>query len=161
MNKKLLAGIVTLLISICFICFKCEAQETADSVSAIKKRLDEYLLSALKVYQFNGVALVARQGKILLDKGYGWKNANTKSLNDSSTIFPILSMTKSFTAVVILKLQEDGKLSVNDPIAKYFPDYKYGKEITIKDLLTHTSGIPNYTDIIGPEDSNIVCHPVT
>ncbi|MEP6465900.1 MAG: serine hydrolase, partial [Parafilimonas sp.] len=61
---------------------------------------------------------------------------------------------------VILKLQEEGKLSVNDKLSKYFPQFKYAKEITIENLLTHTSDIYNYTADINEEDSAIVCNPI-
>lgn len=62
--------------------------------------------------------------------------------------------------MVILKLQEEGKLSVNDPLDKYFPDYPDGNKTKLKNLLDPTSGIYNYTIGIGKEDSAIVCHPV-
>jgi CubicO group peptidase (beta-lactamase class C family) len=61
---------------------------------------------------------------------------------------------------VVLKLQEQGKLSVNDKLSKYFPEQKGSNEIVIQNLLDHTSGLNNYTDIIGPEDSAVVSHPV-
>ena len=70
------------------------------------------------------------------------------------------SVTKQFTATVILKLQEEGKLSVNDKLNKYFPEFKYADKITLENLLTHTSGIYNYTTDIDENDSAIVCNPV-
>jgi hypothetical protein len=59
-----------------------------------------------------------------------------------------------------LKLQEEGRLSVNDRLSKYFPDYQFGSKITIENLLTHSSGIFNFSDAVGEEDSAIVCHPI-
>lgn len=70
-------------------------------------------------------------------------------------------MTKSFTATAILRLQEQGKLSVNDPLSRYFPDFPNGDKIRLQHLLTHTSGLYNYTNDIGKEDSAIVCYPVS
>jgi CubicO group peptidase (beta-lactamase class C family) len=121
--------------------FTSNAQQQTDSIS---QKLDEYLLSANKFYKFNGGILVAEKGEIILEKAYGWKNVAAKTLNDTNTIFQIGSNTKPFTATTILKLQEEGKLSVNDKLTKYFPAYKYADKITIENLLTHTSGIPGY-----------------
>ena len=133
----------------------------AQSTDSLSQKLDAYLASANKFYKFNGSALIAQHGKILLQKSYGYKNVATKVLNDSNTIFQIGSVTKQFTATVILKLQEEGKLSVNDKLSKYFPEFKYADDITIDNLLTHTSGIYNYTNDIDAEDSAIVCNPVS
>lgn len=134
-------------------------QKATDTL--IIKRLDEYLSSANAANKFNGTALIAKRGKILLNRGYGFKNVSNHSLNDTNTIFQIGSITKSFTSIVILKLQEEGQLSVNDKLSKFFPDYPEGNKITIKNLLTHTSGIYNYTDDIGEEDTAIICYPVS
>jgi len=135
------------------------AQQTADL--PITQKLDQYINSANAVNKFNGAALIAQNGRILLEKGYGLQNVSEHLNNDTNTLFQIGSITKSFTAIVILKLQEEGKLSVYDKLNKFFPDFPKGDKITIYHLLTHTSGIHNYTDIIGEEDSAIVCYPVT
>ncbi len=127
---------------------------------SITQNLNEYLLAANKENRFNGNALIAQRGKILLQKSYGYKNFAAHILNDSNTLFQIGSVTKQFTATVILKLQEEGKLSVNDKLDKYFPQFQYAGEITIENLLTHTSGIYNYTNDIDDNDSAIVCNPV-
>jgi CubicO group peptidase (beta-lactamase class C family) len=127
---------------------------------SISQKLDEYLLAANEVNKFNGNALIVQRGKTLLEKSYGYKNFASHVLNDSNTIFQIGSITKQFTAMVILKLQEEGKLSVDDKLSKYFPEFKYADEITIENLLTHTSGIYNYTIDIGDEDSAIVCNSI-
>jgi len=129
-------------------------------VDSVPQKLDAYLLAAHKENRFNGNTLIAQQGKILLRKSYGYKNFAAHVLNDSNTIFQIGSVTKQFTAAVILKLQEEGKLSVRDKLDEYFPQFKYAGEITIENLLTHTSGIYNYTNDIDEGDSAIVCNPV-
>lgn len=126
---------------------------------SITQKLDEYLLAANKVNKFNGNTLIVQNGKVLLQKSYGYKNFAAHVLNDSNTIFQIGSITKQFTATVILKLQEDGKLSVNDKLDKYFTEFKHANQITIENLLTHTSGIYNYTADIDEQDSAIVCNP--
>jgi len=129
-------------------------------VDSLPQKLDAYLLAAHKENRFNGNALIAQHGKILLQKSYGYKNFSAHVLNDSNTIFQIGSITKQFTATIILRLQEEGKLSVRDKLDKYFPQFKYAGEITIENLLTHTSGIYNYTNDIDEGDSAIVCNPV-
>jgi CubicO group peptidase (beta-lactamase class C family) len=134
------------------------AQSADDSVYL---KMDEYLNAANSISKFNGSALIAQHGKIILEKGYGYKNADTKVVNDSNGIFQIGSITKQFTATVILKLQEEGKLSVHDKLDKYFPQFLYGNDITIEHLLTHTSGIYNYTNDIDDNDSAIVSNPVS
>ena len=124
-------------------------------------KMDEYLDAANSVYKFNGSALVAQHGRIILQKGYGYKNVATQALNDTNSIYQIGSITKQFTATVILKLQEEGKLSVHDKLDKYFPQFLYGNDVTIEHLLTHTSGIYNYTNDIDDNDSAIVSNPVS
>lgn len=109
-------------------------------------RIDTLINAYAKMYQFNGAALVAKNGNILLSKGYGYRNADFKIPNNEQTIFQLGSITKQFTSAVILKLEEENKLSVSDKLSQYFPGYPNGDSITIQQLLTHTSGIYNYTN---------------
>lgn len=134
--------------------------QSSESTQTVSQKIDEYLNSALGANKFNGVALVAQNGQILLHKAYGWKNFAEKEYNDTTTIFPILSITKSFTAIVVLKLNEEKKLSLDDKLEKYLPGFPNGDKITIKQLITHSSGLHNYTDDIGEEDSALVNHPI-
>jgi CubicO group peptidase (beta-lactamase class C family) len=90
--------------------------------------------------------LVAQDGKILFEKGYGLADREHDVLVTPQTTFRIGSITKQFTASAILKLQEEGKLSVDDKLSKYIPDFPRGDEVTLRHLLTHTSGIHSYTD---------------
>jgi CubicO group peptidase (beta-lactamase class C family) len=125
---------------------------TQDAVS----KLDSLISAYSKLYRFNGSALVAKNDTILLNKGYGYRNAADKVLNDEHTIFQLGSITKQFTSAVILKLQEEKKLSVSDKLSKYFPGYPKGDSVTIQQLLTHTSGIYNYTN-----DQNFMANEIT
>lgn len=95
---------------------------------------------------FNGTALVYQYGRPVLVKGYGYRDVAKKLTNDSNTVFQIGSVTKTFTATMIMMLQEQGKLNVKDKLSKYLKDYPDGDKITIENLLTHTSGIFNYTE---------------
>lgn len=136
-------------------CLKLNGQNS-DTIIA---RLDDYLRSANNAYRFNGVALVLKNDEVLLNKGYGFSDMNAKTLNTPETRFPILSITKTLTSTIILKLQDEGKLSVKDKLNKFFPDYPNGSKITIHHLLTHSSGIYNYTVDVSIEDSTIVNYP--
>lgn len=120
--------------------------KSAVQISADTKELDSILQRFSDANMFQGVVLVATDGKVLLNKGYGLADAATQKPNDPSLVYQIGSVTKQFTAVAILKLQEEGKLSVNDTISKYFPRLKDGGRITIRHMLTHTSGLFNYTN---------------
>lgn len=116
------------------------------SFSQNTAKLDTLLRSYAKLHTFNGSVLVAMKGTILLNKGYGYRNAEKKIMNDEKTVYQLGSVTKQFTSAVILKLQEEKKLDVHDKLSKYFPSYPKGDSITIEQLLTHTSGIYNYTN---------------
>ena len=134
---------------------------TAQQNDSLTQKLDQYLISPNSLKKFNGSALIAQHGKILLQKSYGYKNFERHVLNDNNTIYQIGSITKQFTATVVLKLQEEGKLSVTDKLSKYFPEFKNSGKIILENLLTHTSGIYNYTNDIDAEDSTIVCKPIS
>jgi CubicO group peptidase (beta-lactamase class C family) len=90
--------------------------------------------------------LVAQNGKVVFKKGFGYSDIEKKILVTPETKFRIGSITKQFTASAILKLQEEGKISVQDKLAKFFPDFPRASEVSVHHLLTHTSGIHSYTD---------------
>ncbi|WP_422106881.1 serine hydrolase domain-containing protein [Winogradskyella sp.] len=142
-----------------FLILPCKGQNKDFRNIKIEK-IDSYLSSANKAYRFNGTALIYHKGKILLNKGYGFRNFSTKQKNTPKTRFPILSITKTITAAIILKLHDEGRLSLNDNLRSYFPDYPNGSKIKISHLLNHTSGIYNYTVDVGEEDSLIVNYPI-
>jgi CubicO group peptidase (beta-lactamase class C family) len=107
-----------------------------------------------------GVAvLVAQHGKIVFEKGYGIASEQPLTPITVDTQFRIGSVTKQFTSAAILKLQEEGKLSVSDPLSKYFPDFPNGSAITLHHLLSHTSGIHSYT--AQPDFISRVVKPIT
>ena len=106
-------------------------------------KLDSYVQTYVDQGLFSGAVLVAKDGKVLLCKGYGMANLELKVPNTPETKFRIGSITKPFTAMAILQLKEMGLLSVNDSLSKYIPDYPNGETITIEHLLMHTSGIPH------------------
>jgi len=112
----------------------------------LEEKVDEYINPHIQMEKFSGSILIAQKGEILLSKGYGMANYEHSVPNTPHTKFRMGSLTKQFTAMAIMQLQEKGLLNVEDPIIKYFPDYpEVGKIITIHHLLTHTSGIPSFT----------------
>jgi CubicO group peptidase (beta-lactamase class C family) len=109
-------------------------------------RMDAYLQAAHKLNRFSGTVLVARGGQIVLRRGYGLADYENDVPNAPETKFRLGSVTKQFASMAILQLEEKGKLKVTDTVRSVFPDYPGGDRITIHNLLTHTSGIPNLTD---------------
>jgi len=126
-------GILTLFV-ILYTILATNAQEYG-------KKIDSLIQKAVQLNRFNGTVLVSKKGKIVYEKAYGYQNVEKNIRNTSNTIYQIGSTTKEFTAAVILKLIENHQLSLDDKLSNYFPDFIRGNEITIKHLLTHTSGI--------------------
>ncbi len=116
-------------------------------------------LSEITKGETSGVAvLVARDGKIVFQGGFGLADIAKKTPVTAETKFRIGSISKQFTAAAILKLAEEKKLAVTDPLAKFFPDFPRASDITLNHLITHTSGIHSYTD--KPDFLNRVTQPI-
>ncbi|MCE7057362.1 beta-lactamase family protein [Algoriphagus sp. AGSA1] len=98
-------------------------------------------------YEPGGAFLISKSGKSIYKKAFGLANLELDVKMTSENVFQIGSMTKQFTAVAILMLEEQGQLTVNDPISTFIPDYPNGNNITIYHLLTHTSGIKDFTQM--------------
>jgi CubicO group peptidase (beta-lactamase class C family) len=132
------------LIAVCILAqlftFHVAAQDKAKKIDQLLSKYNEY-------GQFNGSALVSENGKVIFKKGYGSANMEWNIPTQPDTKFRLGSISKQFTAFLIIKLAEEGKLKLDVPISTYLPDYPKanGDKITIHHLLTHTSGTPNYT----------------
>lgn len=134
-----------LLLSFCFILFThlLFGQNFAEKVDRIIQT------------EFNekdgsgGVFLISKKGKPIYEKAFGLSNLELNVKLQPNNVFQIGSMTKQFTAVAILLLEQDGKLNTSDYISKYIPDYPNGNKISIHNLLTHTSGIKDFTKTKG------------
>jgi CubicO group peptidase (beta-lactamase class C family) len=113
------------------------------------KQIDELMHRYVENGKFNGTVLVAEHGKVIFKKGYGLANMEWNIPNTPDTKFRLGSLTKQFTAMLVMQLVEQGKLKLDGKITDYLPDYPKatGDKITIHNLLTHTSGIPNFTDL--------------
>lgn len=120
------------------------------SLLAQSQQTAHLLDSAVNLYsqqkKFNGSVLVAQRGKILLQQGYGYSDVAAKKKADANSLYQYGSVTKQFTAALIMYLQERGKLNIQDKVSKYFPELPFADRVTIYNLLTHTSGIYNYTN---------------
>jgi CubicO group peptidase (beta-lactamase class C family) len=124
----------------------------ASAFAQEKARKIEELMSLYHTYgQFNGAALVSDHGKVIYKKGVGLANMEWSIPNEPDTKFRLGSITKQFTATLILQLVEQGKIKLDGKVSDYLPDYRKdtGSRMTIHNLLSHTSGVPNYTATSG------------
>ena len=116
----------------------CASASPRDSVESI----DTHLTELAEAEEFSGAVLIARDGELLLNKGYGFADFEAQTPITPQTRFPLTNVTMPFTAMAVLMLQADGLLDVQDPICDYLPDCpEYWQEISIHHLLTHTSGL--------------------
>ena len=118
------------------------------ALAQVKARKIDELVSLYNKYgKFNGSVLVAENGKVIFEKGYGLANMEWNIPNQPDTKFRLGSITKQFTATLILQLVEQGKIKLDGKLIDYLPDYRKdtGAKVTIHNLLSHTSGVPNYT----------------
>ena len=140
MQKRVLTILHSALL-ICVLSLAALAQDLAP-------KADEIINAYVKQSQFSGSVLIAKGGKVILSKGYGMANYELEVANTPQTRFRLGSITKQFTAMAIAQLVERGLVKVDDPITKYLPDYpkETGDKVTVYHLLTHTSGIPSFTN---------------
>lgn len=131
-----------------------EKQFEIDEDEIIRNKVDNYMKSLVEYQNFSGSLLIGKEDKLILDKGYGYSNVEQHITNKPQTKFAIGSMTKQFTAMSIMQLSEKKLLNVDDKVSKYIPELKEAEKITIQNLLTHTSGLKNYTDLIGFFNAN-------
>lgn len=115
------------------------------------KKIDKLLARYHQYGQFNGSALVGDNGKVIYKKGFGLANMEWNISNEPDTKFRMGSITKQFTATLILQLVEQGKIKLEGKLTDYLPDYRKetGSKVTIHNLLSHTSGVPSYTSLPG------------
>ena len=126
------------------------AYVAAPAVAQTRTEQIETLLAKYHEYDlFNGSVLVAEEGEVLYKGGFGDANMAWNVPNMPGTKFRIGSVTKQFTAALILQLVEEGKINLDATVSEYLPDYSaaQGDRVTIHQLLTHTSGIPSYTGL--------------
>ncbi len=113
---------------------------------SIPVQLDELFNESLEAGNFNGNVLIFLKGNMIYHKSFGIANFNPEEVLTSNSQFALASMSKQFTAIAIMMLNEKGQLSYDDDISKYLPEIPY-EDITIRHLLTHTSGLPSSDDL--------------
>lgn len=123
-------------------------QSTSKTDAELFGKVTKLLADVYKLNETGATALIARNGTVIYKKAFGMANLELNVPMQIDNVFRIGSISKQFTAVAILQLQEQGKLELQDDIKKFIPDYPtHGYTITIEQLLNHTSGIKNYTSI--------------
>lgn len=141
-------GISSLLISALLIVVSCNALAQTATSKQMSAEFDKILSAQFKPGETGCAALVAKNGQVIYKKAFGMANLELNVPMQPDMVFRIGSITKQFTAVAILQLMEQGKLSLQDEITKFIPDYPtQAYKITIEHLLTHTSGIKSYTNV--------------
>ncbi|HMR89012.1 MAG TPA: serine hydrolase [Saprospiraceae bacterium] len=127
--------------------FTIHAQAPTDK--ALIAKFDQLLSEKFKSNETGATALISKKGQIIYKKAFGMANLELNVPMQTENVFRIGSISKQFTAIAILQLMEQGKLSLQDDITKFIPDYPtHGHKITVEHLLTHTSGIKSYTNMI-------------
>ncbi|MBW3521666.1 serine hydrolase [Chryseobacterium sp. NKUCC03_KSP] len=135
MNKFLLPILFSVVITV-------NAQEKTKA-----DKLDSLFTKNYEDKIFNGNVLIAEKGKIIFQKSFGVADYETKRLLNNATIFELASVSKQFTAMGIVLLEKQGKLKYDEPISKFIPELSFYKNITVRNLLNHTGGLPDYIEI--------------
>ena len=144
-NFKLMIHLRKLNYCILVLLFLCNPLEDVRAQN-LNARIDSLILNVLKDKAGpGGVFMVAKNGKPIYNKAFGKANVELDVNLNNENVFQLGSITKQFTAIAILMLEEQGKLNVKHAVSKYVPDYPAGDSITIHHLLTHTSGIKDFT----------------
>lgn len=152
-SERTLARFALLGACLLALCVAARAQD-------LLPKFEEYAQAAAKAERFSGAILVARDGKVLVSRGYGMADFENDVPNTPETKFRLGSITKQFTAAAVLLLQERGKLSVQDSVCKYVaPCPDAWQPVTIHHLLSHTAGVPDFTGF--PDYARTMREPAT
>lgn len=133
---------IILFFLLLFCCKTDKEDNTPKSNNSHYYKMNEYLELRSKTASYSGAILVAKNDTIIFSKGFGMADREKGIPNNKDTKFKIGSITKTFTAIAILQLQEKGKLSIENNLSQYFEDFPNAEKIKIKHLLNHTSGLP-------------------
>ncbi len=135
-------------------CFAFAIESRAQTPSASVEKQADAIFSSVTQEKAPGLAvLVHKDGRALLEKGYGVRDLRTNAKIDQHTNFRLASFTKQFTAAAVMLLVHDGKLRYDQTLTEIFPDFPpYGKNVTIRNLLNHTGGLPDYEDLMDAQE---------
>jgi CubicO group peptidase (beta-lactamase class C family) len=142
-NIRSFRSLFFLLISLLFV-FSCGRKPESPKRDSITTSLDSLFNS---VPDFSGVLLIADKGHPVYHKAFGYKNFLTQEQLDTTSVFELASVSKQFTSMIVMMLKKEGKLDYDEPIEKYISGLPYSG-ITIRHLLNHTSGLPDYQAIM-------------
>lgn len=158
-NRELIMHLLRITLLFLLIFLRCNAPESISSGFNLEipeevtipaplpeeqiARIDSLVNGVLDKFRFNGNVLIAYHGYPLVRSTRGYAHLFSKVPNNYETAFQLASVSKAFTAMAVLILQERGQLNIDDSVKKYIPEFPSGK-VTIKHLLQHTSGLPNY-----------------
>ncbi|HKV26091.1 MAG TPA: serine hydrolase domain-containing protein [Candidatus Acidoferrum sp.] len=143
---------LALALLVAFSCLACriEAQAPATYSESAAERQYDAMFSAVTTPQEPGLAaMIRKNGRTIYEKGFGVRDLRTKIPIFAQTNFRLASFTKQFTAMAIMLLEQDGKLRYDETLTEIFPEFPaYGRNITIRNLLNHTGGLPDYEDLM-------------
>jgi D-alanyl-D-alanine carboxypeptidase len=119
--------------------------------AAVAARIDAEMQRAAELQQLPGVSVAIGRldGTILFAGGYGFRNLERREPADDNTVYNIASITKQFTAATILMLAQNHRLTIDDRLSKYLPDVPFAKAVSLRDLMNHTAGLPDYFCLAG------------
>lgn len=127
------------------------------------QKIDALVQKYHEMGQFNGAVLVAEDGKVIFSRGFGYSDMDNKIPVKTDTKFRLASVTKQFTAALIMQLVEKGKINLDGKLIEYLPYYRkdIGEKISIRQILSHTAGISNYTNSKSfmEEQTNVKVNP--
>ena len=147
--RKIVAAVVLLLIAVPIDIFTARGSD----VAAGNKEIDAILSAVTKPGEPGLAAVVKKDGRVIFEQGYGVRKLGTADKIDAETNFRLASVTKEFTAMAIMLLVKDRKVRYDQRLTEIFPEFPaYGKNITVRNLLNHTGGLPDYEDLMDREE---------
>jgi CubicO group peptidase (beta-lactamase class C family) len=147
--RKVFAAVLLCLIAVPIGSFTVQGSD----LSASNKEIDAILSAATKPDEPGLAAIVKKDGHVIFEQGYGVRKLGTTEKIDAETNFRLASVTKEFTAMAIMLLVKDGKVRYDQRLTEIFPEFPaYGKNITVRNLLTHTGGLPDYEELMDREE---------
>lgn len=158
MRYQFVVGPICLLMAVC----AADTSLSAQTPQALPEIIDHDVQAALRRFEVpGGAVMVIQNGHVSYVRAFGLRDIEHRLPVRTHTFFEIGSITKQFTAACIMQLQEGGKLQIDRPLADYLPDAPHAKEVTLRQLLTHTSGLHDYLDGPTAEMEQLAAKPIS